>query len=76
MDKHMPGMSGMDAARAIRLIDGPMAHVPIIAVTADAMPGERAAMIEAGMNELIPKPLRADKLKAVILKTLKPAKAA
>ena len=76
MDKHMPGMSGMDAARAIRMIDGPMAHVPIIAVTADAMPGERAAMIEAGMNELIPKPLRADKLKAVILKTLKPAKAA
>jgi hypothetical protein len=71
MDKHMPGMSGMDTARAIRHIGGPLASVPIVAVTADAMPGEREAMLAAGMNEYITKPLRAEALKAVILRALK-----
>ena len=76
MDKHMPGMSGMDAARAIRHIGGPLASIPIVAVTADAMPGEREAMIAAGMNDYITKPLRAEALKAVILKALKTRAAA
>lgn len=76
MDKHMPGMSGMDTARAIRLMDGAMANVPIVAVTADAMPGEREAMLAAGMNEFITKPLRAEALKAVVLRALKSRAAA
>ncbi len=76
MDKHMPGMSGMETAQAIRKMDGPMASVPIVAVTADAMPGEREAMLASGMNEFITKPLRAEALKAVILRTLKTRAAA
>ena len=76
MDKHMPGMSGMDTARAIRHLGGPLANVPIIAVTADAMPGERETMLAAGMNDFITKPLRAEALKAVILRTLKTRAAA
>ena len=76
MDKHMPGMSGMETARAIRMIDGQNSNVPIIAVTADAMPGERETMIAAGMNDFVTKPLRADSLKASILRTLKTSAAA
>ncbi|WP_375205553.1 ATP-binding protein [Hyphococcus sp.] len=76
MDKHMPGMSGMETARAVRKMNGRMSSVPIIAVTADAMPGEREAMLASGMNEFITKPLRAEALKAVILKTLKSRAAA
>ncbi len=76
MDKHMPGMSGMETAQAIRKMDSPMAQIPIVAVTADAMPGEREAMLAAGMNEFITKPLRAEALKAVILRTLKTRAAA
>ncbi len=76
MDKHMPGMSGMETARAIRAGGGRMANVPIIAVTADAMPGEREAMLACGMNDFITKPLRAEALKAVILRTLKTSAAA
>ncbi len=70
MDKHMPGMNGVDATRAIRALPGPKSNIPIIAVTADAMPGERSKMLEAGMNEFISKPLRADALRDVILRTL------
>ncbi len=76
MDKHMPGMSGMETAQAVRKLEGRMADVPIVAVTADAMPGEREAMLAAGMNEFITKPLRAEALKAVILRTLKSRAAA
>ncbi|GJL91321.1 ATP-binding protein [Hyphococcus sp.] len=71
MDKHMPGMSGMETAQAIRKSGGPMANMPIIAVSADAMPGEREAMLACGMNDFITKPLRAEALKAVILRALK-----
>ena len=75
-DWNMPGMSGMETARAVRKMNGRMSSVPIIAVTADAMPGEREAMLASGMNEFITKPLRAEALKAVILKTLKSRAAA
>ncbi|MEZ5893236.1 MAG: ATP-binding protein [Parvularculaceae bacterium] len=71
MDKHMPGMNGMDTAAAIRSSGARYAKIPIIAATADAMPGEREAMLAAGMNEFIAKPLRADALKAVILRAIK-----
>ncbi len=76
MDKHMPGMSGMETAGAIRTSGGRMANVPIVAVTADAMPGEREAMLASGMNDFITKPLRAEALKAVMLRTLKASAAA
>ncbi len=76
MDKHMPGMSGMEAAQKIRAGGGRMANVPIVAVSADAMPGEREAMLACGMNDFITKPLRAEALKAVILRALKSSAAA
>jgi signal transduction histidine kinase/ActR/RegA family two-component response regulator len=70
MDKHMPGMNGADVARTIRQSDGPQADIPIIAVTADAMSGEREAMLAAGMDDFVAKPFRAETLKATIIRNL------
>ena len=67
MDKHMPGLGGVDATRAIRALPGPEARVPIIAVTADAMTGEREAMLAAGMDGYLSKPLRLPALQAALL---------
>nr|WP_226898649.1 PAS domain-containing hybrid sensor histidine kinase/response regulator [Mangrovicoccus algicola] len=57
MDISMPEMDGPEAARLIRSGDGPSARVPIIAVTAHALPEEIARFHEAGMDACISKPL-------------------
>lgn len=56
MDIEMPGMNGYDATRAIRTFL--KSEVPIIAMTAHAMAGEREKCLEAGMNAYVPKPIR------------------
>src|SRR5262249_52923162 len=48
MDANMPVMDGAEATRQIRALGGPDAHVPIIAVTADAMVGDRERFIGLG----------------------------
>lgn len=55
MDVHMPGMDGLEAMRRIRQMNR---TVPIIALTALAMPGDREQCIAAGANEYVSKPLR------------------
>lgn len=62
MDVHMPEMDGFEATRQIRSGSSPCAKVPIIALTADVATGARQACQEAGMNEVISKPLRRDAL--------------
>ncbi|NJN64106.1 MAG: response regulator [Acidobacteria bacterium] len=68
MDVQMPVMDGLDAAREIRrheLVKG-SGHVPIIAVTAFALSGDRERCLAAGMDEYLSKPIRADALSAAI----------
>ena len=57
MDIQMPEMNGVEATKQIRALDGSKGEVPIIAVTAHAMQGDREAYIAAGMNDYVAKPI-------------------
>ena len=62
MDMQMPEMGGVDATRHIRLLDEYNAHVPIVALTANAMNSDNEDCIEAGMNDFLTKPINRDRL--------------
>lgn len=70
LDKHMPGMSGPEVARAIRTSGKRYATVPIVAVTADTLAGEALRTLEAGMDAYVSKPVKPDHLKQVIASVL------
>jgi signal transduction histidine kinase/ligand-binding sensor domain-containing protein/ActR/RegA family two-component response regulator len=67
MDVQMPEMSGLDATAAIRARDAmTRARVPIIAMTAHAMQGDRDRCLAAGMDDYLPKPIDRDALRRAI----------
>jgi two-component system, sensor histidine kinase and response regulator len=57
MDIHMPQMDGLEALRQIRALDGPVGEIPIIALTANAMKGDREQYLAAGMDDYVAKPI-------------------
>jgi signal transduction histidine kinase/CheY-like chemotaxis protein/HPt (histidine-containing phosphotransfer) domain-containing protein len=66
MDIQMPEMDGPTATRQIRLMDGPLCHVPIIALTANAMLSQRDDYLAAGMDDHVSKPIKPAALFAAI----------
>jgi signal transduction histidine kinase/CheY-like chemotaxis protein len=62
MDISMPGMDGKQATARIRELEGEGPNIPIIAVTAHAMDGDRDMILDAGLTDYLTKPLRKDAL--------------
>jgi PAS domain S-box-containing protein len=66
MDLHMPEMDGLSATQAIRALGGSKSQIPVIAVTAEAMPEQVRKCLAAGMDAHVAKPIRPDVLYGVI----------
>ncbi len=67
MDVQMPGMDGLEATRAIRTHEKERGgHLPIIALTAHALQGDRERCLQAGMDDYLAKPLNKDDLYEVL----------
>lgn len=81
MDIQMPKMDGFEATRAIRDYEsqkddatGRMPHIPIVAMTAHAMTGDREKCIAAGMDDYLPKPIKPEALYSVINNVIRKSK--
>ena len=75
MDMQMPVMDGLDATREIRKLPQ-CADLPIVAMTANAMGGDRDRCLDAGMNDHVAKPIDPEQLWRTLAKWIKPRSAA
>lgn len=66
MDCHMPVRDGYQATIAIRQRESDGQHIPIVALTANAMKGEREVCLDVGMDDFVSKPVKIEDLVAVL----------
>ena len=66
MDVQMPEMDGETAVRAIRALATPVARIPVVALTANAMVEDRKSYLASGMDDYVPKPINSKQLAAAI----------
>jgi signal transduction histidine kinase/CheY-like chemotaxis protein len=76
MDCNMPEMDGLEATRRLRASGARNARIPIIALTANAMDGDRERCLAAGMDDFVAKPVTMATLRATIDRLLDRARAA
>jgi PAS domain S-box-containing protein len=69
-DLHMPQLDGYELTTAIRLAEGGSRHMPIVALTANALKGERKRCCDLGMDDYMTKPVQLANLKAMLHKWL------
>jgi two-component system cell cycle response regulator DivK len=65
MDMHIPGTDGMEATRVLKQ-DTATRHIPVVALTARAMEGDRETMLAAGCDGYVSKPIRYQEVLALI----------
>jgi len=73
MDINMPMMDGLKATAAIRQSEK-LRHIPVVALTAKVMKGDREEALKAGCDGYIQKPIDIDKFPAEVLRYIKPVK--
>jgi len=66
MDIQMPNMDGISATRAIRKREAGQSHIPIIAITANALSSDRQRCMEAGLDDYLSKPYRMSELTTIL----------
>ncbi|MBS1665787.1 MAG: response regulator [Bacteroidetes bacterium] len=66
MDVNMPEMDGYTTTRLIRQLPEPHCNIPIIALTADAMKGDKEKCLDAGMNDYISKPFKLEEIEKAL----------
>jgi len=72
MDCQMPEMDGFEATRRIRERERGSRRLPVVAMTANAMVGDREKCLKAGMDDHVPKPVRVEALHAALSRWLPP----
>ena len=72
MDINMPVMDGLAATRATRAMTGPVASLPVLVLTADAMEESQALSLAAGANGFLTKPLQFAQLQACLARYTAP----
>ena len=66
----MPNMDGLTATSKIRGMRFPLCEIPVIGVTANALPGTEFEILESGMDNYLAKPVRLDQLKQTLYMTM------
>ena len=70
MDCHMPVMDGLEATRHIRALGEQAKQIPIIALTANVLTGDKEKCLKSGMNDFISKPVGVSRLKECVFRHL------